>query len=91
MTEQLSYSDGETVELFDHVSIGEPGPSPFFSEDWEINEHEADLPEGQVTKIMPRKKQIKVRYVNGYTRRGDPKFVTETLSIDLVNLVRRDG
>lgn len=87
----LTYEDGMAVEMFDHVEIGQRTPSPFFSNDWEITEHYDDLPEGQVTAIYPRKKEVRVRYPDGFTRRGKTKFTTETLPIAEVALMRRDG
>ena len=80
----LTYEDGMAVELFDHVEIGK-ATYDRASDEWFA------APLGQITKIMPRKGQVRVRFQDGFTRTGNPKFSVQDFPIAEICLDRRDG
>lgn len=78
MTDDLTYEDGASVDLFDHVEALVDGL--WYS--------------GQIYKIWPRAGDVRVRYRNHYgrlTRKGEEPTKTARVSIRDVVLQRRDG
>lgn len=76
----LTYSDGiYTVEAFDHVAFIDP--------------KDQLRDEGQIVRIYPRKNEADVRcaVADHLRARGARRMRTVRLSINAIDLIRRDG